>query len=91
MTKCNVCEVSDEQKEILIREFSNEIFPIIQKYLEKIPEPALAAYLIHYAKELMCSWGEDNYYLTLGLLTDMVQDDLQEIFERSKNPEEEKN
>jgi hypothetical protein len=80
MVNCNVCEVSDKQKKILIKSFSNEIYPIIEKHSEKIPIPALAAYLIHSAKELMCRYGND-YYLILGILTDMVQDDLQELFE----------
>ena len=83
--KCNVFEITDEQREILIKEFSNKMFPLINKHAKKIPLPALAAYLIHIAKELVCEWDCRDYYLTLGILTEMVQDDLQEVFERHAN------
>jgi hypothetical protein len=83
---CSICNVSEEEKRKFIKEFSDEIFPIVTKYLKKVPEPAIAAYLIHLSKELMCSWGVD-YYLMLGVLTDMLNDDLVDMFEKAQNPE----
>lgn len=77
---CNICDVSDEEKDKRIKKFSDKIFPIIEAHLEKIPEPAIVAYLMHVCKSIMFNWSGD-YYLVLGMLTDMLNDDLQQICE----------
>lgn len=87
---CKICDVSDEEKERLIKEFSNKVFPIFAEYSKKLPETVLASYLIYFAKSIMLSWKND-YYLVLGLITDMVNDGLHEQVEIFASREGEKN
>lgn len=88
--KCCGCEISDEEKNKTIEEFGEKIFPIIDEYLDKMPEEVIASFLINLAKSVMCSSGGD--YLTVsGTLYDMLQDDLKQMFASyNENKEEEK-
>lgn len=72
--------ISDQEKEKLIAEFSDKFCILLEEYIEKIPETALAAFLMEHAKQTMCSWGM-NYYNTLGILTSMLHEDLEETFD----------
>lgn len=84
----NFCEISDEDKEILIQAMSDKIWPIIEEFKEKIPPPPMCAFLIHTSKELLFSCGM-NYYSTIGMLNEMLNCHLEEIYNRF-NEEEKK-
>lgn len=86
---CKKCGLSPDETDHVIKEFSDKLLPLIQEYLEKMPEPAVAAYLIHIAKKTICVW-ETDYYRTLGTLTEMVTHDLEEIFIKVHKEEEDK-
>lgn len=74
------CDTSDEQKQELLEELDSLICLIISKFEETIPPLALSAYLIGKAKGITCSLNM-NYHLTTGLLTEMLNYDLEEVYE----------
>ena len=78
---CKYCDITDEQKQKLLEELDGKMYHILSEFKEKIPEPALAAYLIGQAKEIMCSW-DVNYYSTVGMLSEMLHHDLEEVYDK---------
>lgn len=86
---CNCgCEISDEEKELILKGFSQKIFDTVLEFQEKMPETAMAAYLISLARDLVCSI-RIPYHTTNGLLNDMLSDGLKETWQRYKDDEEE--
>jgi len=73
----------DEEKEAIIKEFSDKICDVLYEYEEKMPEAAMAALLIHHAKASLCSSPQAHcYYHMLGVLDEMVHDGIQGIWEK---------
>lgn len=89
---CDHYDISDEEKYKLIKEMSNKIFHIVKEFESKIPPSTMAGYLIGVAKQIFCSCGM-NYYFTLGMLNEMLHDNIEEIYNsyiEDKQSEEEK-
>ena len=72
--------MTDEEKKIKIKKFSEKICPIIQEFKKEMPEIALAAYLIHVATELDYERNAD-YYMALGMLFEKYERMRKEIKE----------
>lgn len=89
MSKCCSCgiEISDKEKEKVIKDFSNEIFDLIKKY-GQMPDTAMAAMFISIAKDLICSKRFSSYTFTVGLLQEMLSENLKEQWENYHLEEE---
>lgn len=73
------CDLSDEEKLQIIKEFNDKIFPIFEEFSAKMPDTAIAAYLINLGRDII-GCIDNNYYLTLGIITDIVNDGYKKRF-----------
>lgn len=91
-SKCCNCgvEISDEEKEKVIKDFSDEVFGLIEKY-GQMPDTAMAAMFISIARDMICNKRFSSYTFTIGMLQEMLTDGLKDQWESYHLEEEEEN
>lgn len=72
----------DNEKKAIVKEFSDKICNVLYEYEDKMPQEAMAALLIHYAKSTLFSSEQAHcYYYIRGLLDEMVHSGIEKIWE----------
>ena len=85
---CKYCEIPMEDREKTICELHEAILPIINEFIKKMPPAAISAILMHHAKELVCTYKLE-YLETIGMLQEMLNSRMQEIYQSHHEEEEE--